>query len=55
MKLSQYNLHISNGSTVLVFNTRTGNYILLPSVVYEDFKSLGFDDDTLKQFESLGF
>ena len=55
MKLSQYNLHISNGSTVLVFNTRTGNYILLPSVVYEDFKTLGFDDDTLKQFESLGF
>lgn len=55
MKLSQYNLQVSNGSTVLVFNTRTGNYVLLPSNIYEDFLTLSFDIKTLKQFESKGF
>ena len=55
MKLSQYNLQVSNGSTVLVFNARTGNYVLLPSNIYEDFLTLSFDIKTLKQFESKGF
>lgn len=55
MKLSQYNLHVANASTVLVFNTRTGNYVLLPNAIYEDFQTLNFEEDTLKQFESLGF
>lgn len=55
MKLSRYNLHVSNESMVLVFNTRTGNYILLPNAIFEDFKFLNFDSDTLSQFESLGF
>ncbi|MBD5359560.1 MAG: radical SAM protein [Bacteroides sp.] len=55
MKLSQYNIDVSNGSTVLVFNTRTGNYVLFPKFLLEDFLSLSFDANTLEKFESLGF
>lgn len=55
MKLSQYNLDVSNGSTVLVFNTRTGNYLIFPESLLGDFHSLSFDAKTLEKFESLGF
>lgn len=55
MKLSRYNLHVSNDSTVLVYNTRTGNYALIPKDIFNDFNAMGFDADTLSKFESLGF
>lgn len=55
MRLSRYNLHVSNGSSVLVFNTRTGNYILLPLFLFDDFKNLNFDSEFLQQFKNSGF
>lgn len=55
MKLSKYNLEITNGSTVLVFNTRTGNYIRVPSDIYKEFKDLKFDNESSQKFKDLGF
>ena len=35
--------------------TSTGNYVLLPHEIFEDFQTLNFDADALSRFEDLGF
>ena len=55
MKLSTYNLEVTNGSTVLVYNTRTGNYIRIPSNIYKDFRDLKFDGESSQTLQNLGF
>jgi len=55
MKQSKYNLRASNGSQVLVFNARTGNYVVLPRRVYQDFMEQNLSAETNETFARLGF